>query len=58
MKIQKLRRPVTRNPMAAELARNTLYRGRTELSSTARAAKADPWHRAAKHKAAIRLGAE
>jgi len=55
MKIQKLRHPVKRNPMAAELARNALYRGRTEATTAERAAKADPWNRAAKHKTDVRL---
>jgi len=50
MKIPKPRKPVKRNPVAAEIARNPLYRTRVMPSADEREQKADPWDRTAKHR--------
>jgi len=46
----KSRRPVKRNPVSAEIARNPLYRTRVEQSIDEKERKKDPWERNAKHK--------
>jgi len=53
MKIPKPRRLVRRNPMAAEVARNPLYRTRVMASADEIDQKNDPWDRNAKHKSII-----
>lgn len=50
MKIPKPRRLAKRDPMAAELIRNPLYRTRAEATVDERKQRADPWDRNAKHK--------
>lgn len=50
MKIPKPRRIVRRNPMAAEMTRNPLYRTRVMASADEIAQKNNAWDRNAKHK--------
>jgi hypothetical protein len=48
--MKKPRKIVKRNPMAAEIARNPLYRTKVMASADELAQKSDPWDRNAKHR--------